>query len=272
MPTITVNNYEMHYELDDYTDPWQKDKDTIWLQHGVGRSSRFWYHWVPALARNYQVVRRDMRGHGLSADPGPNYKWTIDELLNDMRGFLDALGLARVHYVGESIGGILGIAFAAKWPERLKSLTVCSSPTAIRPSVRAALTGGERELGSELERLGGGGWVKILIQQKVISGKNPAHIEWVVNEWSKTPTHVLRGINRMLASADITPLLPQVAVPTLVLAPSRSPLTPLSDQLTIRNAIPGARMAVVEGPGHEIYVDEPEECISAFLKFVKTLS
>lgn len=271
MAIITANNCEMYYEVDDYTDPWLKNKETIWLQHGVGRSSRFWYHWVPALARNYRVVRRDMRGHGMSADPGPNYTWTIDDLLNDMKGFLDALGLDRVHYLGESIGGILGIAFAAKWPERLKSLTVCSSPTAIRPSARAALTGSERELGPELERLGGGGWVKILIEQSVISGKNPAHIEWVVSEWSKTPAHVLRGINRMLAKADITPLLPQVKVPTLVLAPSRSPLTPLSDQLTIRNSIPNARMAVIEGPGHEIYVDEPEECISAFLKFLKTL-
>jgi pimeloyl-ACP methyl ester carboxylesterase len=137
----------MYYEVDDYTDPWLKNKDTIWLQHGVGRSSRFWYHWVPALARNHRVLRRDMRGHGMSADPGPNYIWTIDDLLNDMKGFLDALGLDRVHYLGESIGGILGIAFAAKWPERLKSLTVCSSPTAIRPSARAALTGTERELG-----------------------------------------------------------------------------------------------------------------------------
>ena len=272
MPRITANNCEMYYEIDDYTDPWLKDKDTIWLQHGVGRSSRFWYHWVPALARNYRVVRRDMRGHGLSADPGPNHTWTIDELLNDMKSFLDALELDRVHYLGESIGGILGIAFAAKWPERLKSLTVCSSPTAIRPSARTALTGSERELGPELARLGGGGWVKILIEQKVISGKNPAHIEWVVSEWSKTPAHVLRGINRMLAKADITPLLPQVKVPTLVLAPSRSPLTPLNDQLTIRTSIPNARMAVIEGPGHEIYVDEPEECISAFLKFLKTLS
>ncbi|HJU09831.1 MAG TPA: alpha/beta hydrolase [Candidatus Binataceae bacterium] len=189
-----------------------------------------------------------------------------------MRGFLDALELDRVHYVGESIGGILGIAFAAKWPERLKSLTVCSSPTAIRPSARNALTSGERELGSELARLGGGDWVKILIEQKVISGKNPPHISWVVNEWSKTPTHVLLGINRMLAHADITPLLPLVKVPTLVLAPSRSPLTPLDDQLTIRNSIPNARFTVVEGPGHEIYVDEPEECINAVQKFLTILS
>jgi pimeloyl-ACP methyl ester carboxylesterase len=259
----------MHFEVDDYTDPWLGLGDTVWLQHGVGRSSRFWYHWVPTLARNYRVVRRDMRGHGQSADPGPDYTWSIDDLLLDMKGFLDEMGLERVHYVGESIGGILGIAFAAKWPERFKSLTVCSSPTAIRPSARTALTGGERELGSELARLGGGGWVKVLIEHKVISGKSPEHIEWVVKEWSKTPTHVLRGINRMLASADITPLLPQVKVPTLVLAPSRSPLTSLGDQLTIRTSIPDARIAVVEGPSHEIYVDEPEQCISAFLNFLR---
>jgi pimeloyl-ACP methyl ester carboxylesterase len=53
-----------------------------------------------------------MRGHGQSADPGPAYVWSVEDLLNDMKGFLDALGLQQVHYVGESVGGILGIAFA----------------------------------------------------------------------------------------------------------------------------------------------------------------
>ena len=166
MPKIQANNCEMYYEVDDYTDPWLKQTDTIWLQHGVGRSSRFWYHWVPALAGRYRVVRRDLRGHGQSSDPGRDHKWSIDELIDDMKSFLDALGLDRVHYVGESIGGILGAVFAAKWPERLKSLTVCSAPTSIRASARKALTGGDRELTSELGKMGGGGWVKILIEQR----------------------------------------------------------------------------------------------------------
>ena len=63
MPRISANNCEMHYEVDDYTDPWLKDKDTIWLQHGVGRSSKFWYHWVPALGatiRSCAVTCADM--------------------------------------------------------------------------------------------------------------------------------------------------------------------------------------------------------------------
>src|SRR6476619_8028685 len=89
MPTVRANNYEMYYEIDDFTDPW-KPAEPLWIQHGFGRSLRFWYHWVPSLAGQYRVIRRDMRGHGQSADPGANYVWSVDDLLNDMKGFLDA--------------------------------------------------------------------------------------------------------------------------------------------------------------------------------------
>src|SRR5262245_30193787 len=103
MPTITANHCEMFYDIDDFTDPWVKDKETVWLQHGVGRSTKFWYHWVPALARQYRVLRRDMRGHGQSADPGPDHRWSLDELVTDMREFMDAMGLHQVHYLGEFV-------------------------------------------------------------------------------------------------------------------------------------------------------------------------
>ena len=87
-----------------------------------------------------------MRGHGQSADPGPDHKWSAEELLLDMKGFLDTLGLDQVHYLGESIGGTLGIAFAVRSPERLKSLTLLATPTSI-PAARAkALRAGLRRL------------------------------------------------------------------------------------------------------------------------------
>ena len=70
---------------------------------------------------------------------------------------------------------------------------------------------------------------------------------------------------------DVEPLLSQVSVPTLVLAPANSPLTPLSEQLMICTGIPGARMAVIEGSGHEIYVDASQDCIDAMLKFIRSL-
>ena len=271
MPTVSANNCEMYYEVDDFTDPWITEKETVWLQHGVGRSTRFWYHWVPPLARNYRVIRRDMRGHGRSADPGSDHRWSLDELVTDMHDFMDALGLQQVHYVGESIGGILGVLFATRWPERLKSLTICNSPTTIRPAGTQALSGQHGGVKNALSSGGSKGWVQVLIEQKIISGKNPAHIEWVVNEWAKTPTHVLQGITRTLDGADTAPLLPQITVPTLVLAPANSPITPLTDQLSMRTDIPNAQIAIVEGPGHEIYVDRPEECLSALQSFLGSL-
>ncbi len=270
MPKVTANNYTMHYEVDDFTDPWKKS-ETIWIQHGFGRSSRFWYHSVPPLAGHYRVIRRDMRGHGQSADPGPDYKWSVDDLLNDMKGFLDALGIEKVHYVGESVGGILGVAFAVRWPERFRTMTLCSTPPAIWPHVQKVFAVGYENWETALGKLGSGGWVKAIMERGGgLAGTNPAHIEWVINEWSKTPTHVLQGLCRMVPSVDITPLLKEVKVPTLVLAPARSPLTPMTEQVMIRDSIPGARIAVVEGRGHEIYVDDPDACIAAILKFIRS--
>lgn len=267
MPIATANHCEMFYEIDDFTDPWATDTETVWLQHGVGRSTKYWYHWVPSLARDYQVLRRDMRGHGQSADPGPDHAWSLEELITDMHDFMDAIGLRQVHYLGESIGGILGVLFASRWPERLKSLTICNSPTTIRPAGASALN-----VNKTLEEGGSVGWGRLMIERKIISGKNSAHIEWVLNEWAKTPTHVLQGITRTLDGADTATLLPQIKVPTLILAPANSPITPLSDQFSMRIGIPNSQIRVVEGPGHEIYVDEPEECLNAFQNFLGSLT
>jgi pimeloyl-ACP methyl ester carboxylesterase len=273
MPTVTANNYEMYYEVDDFTDPW-KTSETIWIQHGFGRSSRFWYHWVPPLAGQYRVLRRDMRGHGQSADPGANYTWSVDELLNDMKGFLDALGLDQVHYVGESVGGILGIAFATRWPERFKSLTLCATPTAIRPHIQRMFAVGHEDWYTALGKLGAGGWAKALMGQGGglgVGKVNQAKMDWILNEWGKTRTHVLQGLCRLVPSVDVEPLLSQVKVPTLVLAPTRSPLLPLTEQVLIRDTIPGAKIVVIDGHGHEIYLDRAEDCIAALLSFLHSL-
>ena len=88
-------------------DPWTTT-ERVGIQPGFGRNLNFWAHWIPRLAGQYRVLRRDMRGHGQSADPGPDYVWSVDDLLNDMKGFLDALEIDAVHYIGESVGGILG--------------------------------------------------------------------------------------------------------------------------------------------------------------------
>jgi pimeloyl-ACP methyl ester carboxylesterase len=272
MPIINANNCAICYEIDDFTDPW-KQSETIWIQHGFGRNLRFWRHWVPLLGSKLRIVRRDMRGHGQSADPGPDHKWSAEELLQDMKGFLDALALDKVHYLGESIGGTLGIAFAARWPERLKSLTLVSAPTSIPQRVQKMFALGYEDWPTALGKLGSGGWARKLMESGGgLTGGNPAHTQWVIDQWASIPTHVLQGLCRAVPSVDVAPLLSQVKVPTLVLAPANSAFEPLKGQVAIRDAIPGASIAVINGKGHEIYVDQAEACATAVLKFITSLS
>jgi hypothetical protein len=86
--------------------------------------------------------------------------------------------------------------------------------------------------------------------------------DWIIKEWGRTPTHVMQGFNRMVPGADVTALL---------LVPARSSFTPLSEQVKVRDTIPGAQIAVIDGRGHEIDGDEPEACTTALLRFLRSL-
>src|SRR5919204_2664613 len=73
---------DLHYIVDDYTDPW-RTPGTILLLHGNAESSAAWYTWVPRLAHRYRVVRPDMRGFGASTPMPREFPWTLDVLIDD---------------------------------------------------------------------------------------------------------------------------------------------------------------------------------------------
>ena len=111
MPKIKVDDFELHYHIDDFTDPW-RPAETILLHHAAAGNINRWYAWVPTLARHYRVLRMDARGHGDSTKPPANYQWDIKVLARDISRLLDTLGLSRVHLVGASGGGIVSLQFA----------------------------------------------------------------------------------------------------------------------------------------------------------------
>src|SRR6187431_3752175 len=87
----------LHYALDDFTDPWRNAPHLI-LQHGYGRSGRFWYSWVPYLSRFYKIVRPDLRGLGQSGIPDDlETGLTVENYIDDLLAIIDTLGDAPVH-------------------------------------------------------------------------------------------------------------------------------------------------------------------------------
>ena len=147
------------------------------------------------------------------------------------------------------------------------------SALAIPPRVQKTFALGYEDWPTALGKLGSGGWAKALMESGGgLTGGNPAHVQWVVEQWACTPTHVLQGLCRAVPTVDVAPLLPQIKVPTLLLAPANSALESLKGQVAMRDAIPGARIAVIDGKGHEIYVDQAEACVTALLRFINSLS
>ena len=93
MPILERNNKPaLHYVVDDFTDPWRNAPYLI-LQHGNGRSSQFWYRWVPYLARFYKVVRPDVRGLGKSsAEFNLEREFTLEHCVGDLVDIINDLG------------------------------------------------------------------------------------------------------------------------------------------------------------------------------------
>src|SRR3984885_7720157 len=95
----------------------------VCFTHSLNADGGMWVEqMVPLLAAGYPVLRLDMRGHGGSAPVEGDY--TMDALAADVKGALDVLGIKKVHYIGLSIGGMIGQGFALASPDHLLSLTL----------------------------------------------------------------------------------------------------------------------------------------------------
>ena len=124
MPQVRIDEtLNLHYELDDFTDPWTTP-ETMLLIHGVADTSKAWFAWIPQLARRFRVLRPDLRGFGQSTIPPREYQWSLAALAKDLKNLLEQLQIPSVHVVGQRVGGSVAMQFAHDYPGNVKSLTV----------------------------------------------------------------------------------------------------------------------------------------------------
>jgi 3-oxoadipate enol-lactonase len=136
MPRIALEEgVSIHCAIDDYLWPWV-DRTPVVMMHGFARNALFWNRWVPPIAETHRIYRPDLLGCGLSDQPRPKYHYTPDTIDAQIIGVLDAFSLPRVHWVGESSGGLIGLLLAAAHPERVASLVLCNTPSRIPDRIR----------------------------------------------------------------------------------------------------------------------------------------
>ena len=129
MTTIRLaEGLSLHCAVDDYLWPWEV-RTPVLMMHGFARNATFWNRWVPAIAESRRIYRPDLLGCGASDVRASGYRFTPEKIEAEILGVFEAMALSRVHWVGESSGGIIGLLLATAHPERVASLVLCNTPT-----------------------------------------------------------------------------------------------------------------------------------------------
>jgi 3-oxoadipate enol-lactonase len=264
VPTFQpTTDLDMHYEVDDFTDPW-RPAQAIFLLHGNAESGLAWYGWVPSLARRYRVVRPDMRGFGASTAMPRHYPWTLDRLIDDFVGLADHLGIDRFHLVGAKIGGTVARAVAARRPRRVTSLTVVGSP----PPLRAGAAERVPELNAGFERDGVEAWARATMAGRLGSEFPPEGVEWWIRFMGRTAVSTQLGFMATIACADIRADLPKIGCPTLVITTEGSSLASVAETRQWQEQIADSQLVVLPGNSYHVAASHAAECAAATLAFI----
>ena len=264
MPMLERPEGAIHYEVCDIVPPWVEPRETILFLHGLAIDSDIWVTWLPALADRYRIVRMDLRGFGRSFVPAASEPWTMEALAGDVRDVLAALEVERVHFVGESTGGTVGLQLAAHHPESLLTLTMVTA------AHRGGTIGRSRALRDDVGALGMDAWSAKLMPLRFPAGSlSPAMERWFHDTQRAAAPHACVDLVDMLVQVDLTEALGDINVSTLLIAPDDSPFVSLETQVERLRAMPDCEMHVVAGARHGVAHSHGPECAGALRRFLE---
>lgn len=263
MKTLIANDIKINYRLDPRKDG-AKDAPVVMLSNSLLSSYAMWDDQMDALTEDFQVLRYDTRGHGGTEAPAEAY--SIEIFVTDVIGLLDKLVIAKVHFVGLSMGGFIAQLLAATHPERVLSVTLCDTACVMPPAalwnerIEAAERGGvEAIIDGTLKR-------------------------WFTPPFHKTDAAAVDKIRDMIRATGVVGfancakairdmsqchILGDIKSPTLVIVGADDPACPVTAAETLNNGISGSRLVILEDAAHLPNIEKKSEFNAALLEFLK---
>jgi len=261
----TSDGLRLSYIMDDYTDPW-RPSDTLVMLHAAQGCARRFYAWVPHLARDFRVVRLDIRGHGDSEVPGPKSALDIDRLAADVIELIDHVGSERVCLAGSSAGAMIAMRTAMNYPHRVRGLA-CFAGTA-----------GMKDMDFDFEAWAAD--IKLKGMRKFLSDSmwhrfdidhtEPRLIEWWLDLAASSNAdldYAARFVS-VMAKLDLRDELGKIACPTLSVVPGDDPEHSLAEYEILRERIPSIEFVVFRGFRHNITDAVPDRCAKRLCNFL----
>jgi len=245
---IRANGIDIRYEV-------SGSGPCVTLAHSLATDLSLWDELAAQLATRHTVLRYDARGHGGSDAPeGP---YSFDQLVADLVGLLDALKIERTHFVGLSMGGMLGQHFALAAPARLDRLTLVSSACRVPPEAGALW---DERIATARAR-GMAAHVESTLARWFTAPYRDAHpqvMQRIGALIAATPVAGFAGWGAAISGLDVCGRLGAVRAPTLVAVGAEDPGTPPAASAAIAAGIPGARLEVIPAASHQLVIEQVE--------------
>jgi 3-oxoadipate enol-lactonase len=239
---------------------------TIVMLNSLGTDMRMWDPQVALLSHNLRIVRYDCRGHGSSDVPAGPY--TIERFGLDLLALFDTLRIERAYICGLSLGGMVALWFAGRYPDRVVRAVLANT---------AARIGTQESWNARIDavRTGGMRAVRDMVLARFLSeGFRRKHPEVVRNLGEMLEATHPRGYMEACAAlceADLRAALTVIHIPSLIIAGGLDESTPLSQSRELHAAITGSELVVLRKAAHLSNVEQPEEFSRAVLAFLVRL-
>lgn len=255
---VQVDGVSIHYTIEG-DGPW------VTMSHSLACNLHMWDEEAARLSRHYRVLRFDTRGHGGSdAPPGP---YSLDTLAGDVRALLAFLGVQKTHFVGLSMGGMVGLTLALQEPRLLHSLILCDTGS------RFSLDVGARRRTVESEGL------EAMVEPTLgrflsasFRNRNRDTTEKVAAMIRGTPVAGYLGCCEAISTMALTARLGEIDCPTLVMVGEDDVVTPVSMATEIHHGIDGSELVIVPDAAHLANIERPDFFNDALARFLGRVS
>ncbi len=238
----------------------------LFLIHGIGASRHSWDGLIRHLKPHFRCISYDLRGHGLSPTPKPPY--TLDDLVEDLEVLRAELGIETAHFAGHSLGGMIGPAYARKYPQHVLSLGLYST-AAFRTEDDSAKVKGvvaamrAKGIAPVLETL------KDRWFTPDFAARRPDIITRRMQQVIDTDKDVFLSVFDIYAETEMSPWLREVKQPCLVLTGENDGGCNPRLNTQIAKALPDAELVILPVLRHAILLEAADQVAPPVLDFLK---
>ena len=260
MPKLSVNNIDLHYEIIGQGQP-------VLFIHGLGSSARDWEYQISFFSKQYRVITFDLRGHGQSQKPAGPYSMSL--FAQDTAELIKSLGVAPVHVVGISLGGMIAFQLAVDYPDLIKSLVIANAWAEVVPHTlkdhwnvfmrfTVARLFGMRKTGEVLGK-------------RLFPKEEQAELKRLfVEHWAENDKQAYLDTLHAIVGWSVMDYVHKIDLPTLMLS-AEYDYTPISDKEVVVAKMPQADLVVIPDSRHATPVDSPQKFNDAVISFLSKL-